>query len=139
MLIITTGFLLYLPSIAQIKFQWKPFKMFSRTSLGIGSGLFLVESLVFTPISLNGLATRVICLGIFYTLAKVTLSLRAKNIHSPCFECEEGSFPYCSFKMSEMEEILAGSDLDPEPRAFLSSVVIQIKGDGEKEVRFESL
>ncbi len=137
--ILIIGFVLYLPSIAQIKFQWKPFKIFSRTCLGLGSGLFLVEALIFAPISVSGLMTRLLCLGIFYALAKITLNLRARKIHSPCFECEEGSFPYCSFKMAEMEEILSGSDLEPEPRAFLNSVVVQIKGNGEKEVRFESL
>ncbi len=136
--ILFIGFVLYLPTIIQIKFQWKPFKIFSRTCLGLGSGVFLLEALIFAPMTIFGILVRVLSFGTFYAIAIITLDLRMKNINSPCIGCKEGSFPYCSFKIIEMEEILTGSDLEPEPREFLTSVVNQINGNDDKKVNFES-
>ena len=99
------GFLMFTPTLLQIKFQWKPFKLFSRTSLGIGSGLFLLSSLILSPISIQGFIVRVLSIGFFVTVAKISLRLRSNHSKSPCIGCSEGSFPYCSYNLIFMEEM----------------------------------
>tara|TARA_B100000003_G_C10854422_1_gene340381 strand:- start:285 stop:710 length:426 start_codon:yes stop_codon:yes gene_type:complete len=121
------GFLMFTPTLLQIKFQWKPFKLFSRTSLGIGSGLFLLSSLILSPISIQGFIVRVLSIGFFVTVAKISLRLRSNHSKSPCIGCSEGSFPYCSYKITEMKEIVKKGELEPMPHEFLVSTINNIE------------
>ena len=121
------GFLMFTPTLLQIKFQWKPFKLFSRTSLGIGSGLFLLSSLILSPISIQGFIVRVLSIGFFVTVAKISLRLRSNHSKSPCIGCSEGSFPYCSYKITEMKEIVKKGRLETMPHEFLVSTINNIE------------
>ena len=117
---------MFTPTLLQIKIQWKPFKIFSRTSLGVGSGLFLLSSMIFSPMSIQGVVIRVISIAFFVTVAKLSLRLRSNHSNSPCINCPEGSFPYCSYKLDDMNEIIKQGNLEVVPREFLISTIASI-------------
>lgn len=113
------GFSMYLPTLIQIKFQWKPFKILSRTLLGIGTAIFLLSTLILTPLNLLGFVVKLGGILFFISVAKITLWARAKYSRSPCDSCSEGTFPFCSYKLDEMKSILKTHSLDEMPAHFL--------------------
>lgn len=121
------GFLMFTPTLLQLKIQWKPFKLFSRTSLGIGSGLFMLSCLFLAPYTLFGVLIRISGIAFFVAVAKLSLKLRSRHSNSPCNNCPEGSFPYCSYKIPEMEKILQSQTLETEPNDFLNSILLGLK------------
>lgn len=123
------GFLLFTPTLFQLKIQWKPFKIFSRTSLGVGSGLFLLSCLFLAPYSFLGLLIRISSIAFFIVVAKTSLKLRSRHSNSPCKDCSEGSFPYCTYKMTNMERILEMNTLETVPEEFLKSIVSGLKAE----------
>ena len=137
--IMLLGFLLYFPTLAQIKVQWKPFKMLSRPALGLGSGLFLLSALLLSPLDQTGVLTRIGALLFFMAVANISLRLRARYSRSPCDSCPAGRFPYCTYKLAEMERTLASGELEEEPREFLQATVAQLKGGATQSVTFTNI
>ena len=120
------GFLFYFPTLLQLKLQWKTYKIISRTLLGVGSGLFLLSCVLLSPISLTGLVIRCMGIAFFMAVAKFSLNLRSKHTNSPCINCPEGSFPYCSYKLPELELIAASGSLEEAPQHFIMNIITQL-------------
>ena len=125
-LLMGTGILLYLPTLLQVKLQWKPFKLFSRTSLGVGSGIFMLSCMLLSPLNWVGFLIRIAGIVFFIVVAKMSLKFRSHNDNSPCINCQEGSFPYCSYKLEEMENIAASGTLEDLPQNFLISTIAKL-------------
>lgn len=107
------GFLIaFLPSLLQIKVQIKLYKIFSRTSLGIGISLYLASIILLLPLDMEGFVLRIGGIVFMVGVAYGTQHLRnqfGKTSH--CAECPEGEFPICTFRLpliknmiGEMEE-----------------------------------
>lgn len=122
-----TGVLFYFPTLLQVKLQWKPFKVVSRTLLGVGSGLFILSCIILSPINFSGLLIRISGVLFFIILAKMSLKFRSRHDNSPCIDCKEGSFPYCSYKLEEMESIASSGTLEELPQHFIMNTISKVK------------
>ena len=89
------GTALYLPTLAQLLIQWKPYKMASRTLLGVAVVVLFSSALLLLPRSLAGLILRFIFIMIFCGVYKVTQRARSKYSRSPCTRCKHAAFPFC--------------------------------------------
>ena len=84
-------------------------------------------SLLFSTLDLTGAIIRISSLIFFIAVAKTSLKLRSKHSNSPCNDCQEGSFPYCSYKLDDMKQIILKGDLEELPRDFLTSTIAKLE------------
>lgn len=113
----------------QIYFQQRWFKLLARTALGYGSAILLGATLVLIPLNAFGWITRFSVVMGYVVLARIALNVRNNNMDDPCDGCEEGAFPLCTWKVSEISEIHRTWELDQETRDFLSSILQSFEDD----------
>ncbi len=105
------GVLLYLPTIVQIFWQYKPFKVVSRALLGVSIALLWFGAILLLPFSSWGGLLRCIFLVTFYVVFTLTQKLRNRFSRSPCESCDHGRYPFCSDNLERVRRVL-GSDGD---------------------------
>jgi len=107
------GLLLYLPTIAQIYYQRYAFKVASRFMLGIGVVLALGAALFGHPWQWPELTWNVSFLAIFAILLVGTIRWRSRRLDVPCQRCPEGQFPFCSWRLPQLESAVNRQRTDP--------------------------
>jgi len=137
------GFLIcIIPSLLQIKVQVKGFKIFSRTSLGVGIFLWFGSILLMLPLNLTGLLFRIGGVTFFLVMTMGTHYLRhrfGKTTH--CEECPDGNFPFCTFRLPMIQEMIEEleekGEQDGEAYGFLISSRRQIiERDGSATITY---
>jgi|GEM_PF-3521707 hypothetical protein len=130
-ILILIGFLHSPFPFLQIKFQQRWFKILARTALGIGGTLVLVPTIILIPLSISGLISRILIIGVFAMLAQIALNKRSQNKDDPCDDCPEGAFPLCGWNLPDLTSILQGNEIDEESREFLE-IVVESLSNGSK-------
>ena len=139
--------LFYCPTTVQIYYQRYAFKVMSRFLLGNGIALALGAALVGHPAGWAEAIWRIGFLAIFIALFVGTLRWRARHLDVPCHRCPEGQFPFCSWRLKQLDATVArhaaAPDYLPEGlAAFVGAVTTQLAGkgtDADCAVRFVTL
>ena len=113
----------------QIYFQQRWFKLLARTALGYGSAILLGATLVLLPLNSFGWITRFSVVIGYIVASRLALKIRNDNMDDPCDGCKEGAFPLCTWKMSDISDILRTWDLDQGTRDFLESILESFEDD----------
>lgn len=90
-----SGVALYLPTLGQPFWQWRPFKIVSRFLLGGGVVLLFFGGIVLLPETVTGLAFRMLFVIVFCATLHLSLRLRQQCSASPARNCRHGGFPFC--------------------------------------------
>jgi len=135
--LIGLGVLLYLPSLGQLFIQSKPYKIASRTALGMAVVILWFGAIVLLPVSLSGFALRGTFIVTFVGVWKATLWARSRHVNNPCIGCSLGVFPLCRDHLIRSKSLL--NDLQRDSRAedapFID-FIIKLR-DGAKTADFE--
>ena len=132
---------LFIPTLVQVKYQKKSYKIIARTLLGISIVLMFYSILFMIPWNPVGIIFKLIFISLFYLVYSYTNRYRRENIDDPCRECPSGVYPFCGAKLCELKELhgeIAGREGSRELSEFLYAVIYQIDHPDEpKRVRFE--
>lgn len=122
------------PTAAQPWVQWKPYKVFARFLLGVGSATWLVGALIPGRTSLEPLVQLLASGLVFVAVGKTLLSVRERKAKSPCTTCPLGAFPTCSWNLPR----LASSGVDASLiEAIMQSIEVKQVTVGEPRVSNE--
>lgn len=91
-----------IPTLFQPWIQNKPFKVASRTALGLGMGSFVSSGLLFGVCDVALLFTRLFVLIVVPSGYAVLSYLRAKYTHDPCKDCPLGTYPVCEWNLPRL-------------------------------------
>lgn len=104
-----------LPTALQPWCQIKLFKIFSRSLLGMATGVFTI--VLFTGYSLPSpkWAWRIGIVALFFVLYQALISLRRLRPSDPCVNCPQGTYPLCDWNLQHMRD----ATNDPELTAAI--------------------
>lgn len=116
------GVMLYLPTLLQPYFQWKPYKIVARFLLGMAVVSILAGGLVLPPLDPLGLIARGMFVPIFWFVFKATLRQRARYTPDPCSRCSPAMYPFCENNRPRAAALLAElrRRAEPEDEAFVA-------------------
>jgi hypothetical protein len=97
---------LYLPTLPQPFFQWKPFKMASRFLLGIAIIVLAFTILYVVPWTLVGCAWKLAMSVVFYLVLMQTLEFRRRFTPDPSRSCDAGCYPFCQGNRQRLSAVL---------------------------------
>ena len=133
------GIILYLPTLIQPNMQFWPYKLISRTLLGVA--IFIMLSSLVLKIdwfSIREVGIAILYLIIFDITRRSTLRYRHVNIDDPCIDCPHGMHPFCLHHLEDLKTLdCKEAGLEDE---FVETLVQQLETpdkDGEKLVIFE--
>lgn len=121
------GFMAYVPTLVQVRYQRYWFKVVYRFSLGNGIVLAVWAALFGAPWLSWGAVVNVLYLLTVATLYVGTVRWRAKHLDVPCRRCPEGRFPFCSWRQPELRAAVRDHQADlvtlPKPLVQFLQVV----------------
>jgi hypothetical protein len=118
------GLVLFAPTLLQPFIQTRPFKVGSRLCLGF-SIVWLWQAAMFElPFSLGGYVLRIIFVGVFVTVYRLTKRFRSRFARPPCESCSGGRYPFCPGNRDRVLELLPAlrSQVGHGDQAFVAFV-----------------
>ncbi len=133
------GVMLYLPTLIQPFWQYKPFKIGSRMLLGAAIPVLAMGGWLMPPLGVIGILYRGFFLVAFLAVLRATLNYRSRFTPNPCTRCLPAVFPFCNGNRPRLAALLAdlqassGSD-DADFLSFATALV-----NRPKAVSFETI
>lgn len=104
---IGAGVGLYLPTLLQPFWQWKPYKIVARFLLGMAVVALFTGGLLLPPLSILGSTARAVFVVTFWLVFKATLRHRASHTPDPCSRCSPAVYPFCQDNRPRVASLLA--------------------------------
>ena len=87
------------PTLLQVRFQFKWFKVISRTLLGIATTTYFISGFFFVNFFTPHLAFCLAMILVFALFCAAMLKFREIKTPNPCDDCPLGTFPTCEWNM----------------------------------------
>jgi hypothetical protein len=124
--------LLVAPTAFQPWLQWKPFKIFARTLLGVASATWLIGPVVQPHTLLGRPGETGLAVLAFAIVARLLLGVRESNTVSPCTACPLGAYPTCSWNLPRLLNEIDDRELAHAlADAIGTGGVVQLRGSQE--------
>lgn len=119
---VACGLVLYLPTLRQPFWQWKPYKIVARFLLGASIVALLTGGLVLLPADPVGLVARIVFVTVFLAVFRATLRQRARCTPDPCMRCGSAVYPFCRDNRPRMTSLVEElrRRAGPDDAAFVS-------------------
>lgn len=131
---------LFFPTLVQIHYQKRLFKIASRTLLGVSVAIMSFTVLFLLPLTYSGFFIRLIFGLLFFAVFSMTTWYRRNNMDNPCRKCPQGVYPFCRYKLDELKQLRSNVKGDKEHEMlvdFLDATIENIENpDGSGRVEF---